>query len=117
MRTIVLVGLLIACGACGGSSPVAKTAPAAAHLAAAPGKATTGAPAAVAKASFPGAPATLAGDQLAWVLDAIVKRHGKVARQPLPPKDREASSKSQLLRLPRPRPPWVGNPTAAANCP
>jgi beta-lactamase class A len=77
MRTIVLAGLLIAVGACGGSSPAPKAAPPAAQ----PTK--PAAPPAAAKASFPGAPATAAGDQLAWVLDAIVKRHGKVERAEL----------------------------------
>jgi beta-lactamase class A len=68
MRTIVLAGLLIACG--GGAAPVPAPRPVP----------RPAAPAAPAKATFPGAPATPIGDQLAWVLDAIVKRHGKLER-------------------------------------
>jgi beta-lactamase class A len=78
MRTILLAGLLagllIACGG-GGAAPTPKPpvqAPPSAKPAAAPARPT-----------FPGAPATPAGDQLAWVLDAIVNRHGKVSRAEL----------------------------------
>ncbi len=72
MRTIVLAGLLIACG--GGAapapkprakpSPVAKPAPAPAPV----------------KPTFPGVPETPHKDQLTWVLDALVTRHGKLER-------------------------------------
>lgn len=70
MRTIVLAGLLIACG---GSPP----APTKVSPAAQPAKPP---PAAPTKPGFPGAPATATGDQLAWVLDALIKRHGKLER-------------------------------------
>jgi len=70
MRLIVLAGLLIACG-----SPPAAKPPAAAPP---PAK-----PAAPAKPTFAGAPVTPAGEQLAWVLDTIVERHGKVERPEL----------------------------------
>jgi beta-lactamase class A len=82
MRTIVLAGVLAGLLACGGGGaapapkPPAPTAPAA--PVAKPGLAP-----APAKAAFPGAPATPAGDQLAWVLDAIVSRQGKVDRAEL----------------------------------
>ncbi len=76
MRLFVLAGLLIASvSACGGAP--APTPPAAVP-AAAPAK-----PAAPAKATFPGAPVSPAGDQLAWVLDAIVHRKGKLERAEL----------------------------------
>ena len=74
MRTIVLAGLLVACG---GATPAPAPKP--------PGTA----PAAVkpapaqAKPRFPGTPATPSGDQLAWVLDVIVNRHGKLERAEL----------------------------------
>jgi beta-lactamase class A len=71
MRTLVLAGLLIACG--GGAAPPPKPAPAPAPVA----------PAAPAKPTFHGAPTTPAGEQLAWVLDAIVKRGGKLERAEL----------------------------------
>jgi beta-lactamase class A len=70
MRTIVLAGLLIACG---GSPPAPRPAPPAAQ----PAKPQPTAPS---RPSFPGAPATATGDQLAWVLDALIKRHGKLDR-------------------------------------
>ena len=77
MRMIVLVlaGLLIACG---GGAP-ARPAPAlpAAQAAKPPAKP------APTKPSFPGAPATATGEALAWVLDAIVARHGKLERAEL----------------------------------
>lgn len=72
MRTIVLAGLLFACG--GGAAPSPRP-----PVATPPG---TPAPK-PAKATFPGAPATPSGDQLAWVLDAAVKRHGKIERAEL----------------------------------
>jgi len=73
MRTIVLAGLLFACG--GGSvaptpRPPVATPPVTPALK-------------PAKATFPGAPATPSGDQLAWALDAIVKRRGKLDRAEL----------------------------------
>jgi len=72
MRTIVLAGLLFACG--GGVAPTPKP----------PGARTPVQPAPrPAKATYPGAPATPSGDQLAWALDAIVKRHGKLDRAEL----------------------------------
>jgi beta-lactamase class A len=76
MRTIVIAvaGVLIACG---GGAP-AKPAPAAAGQAAKPA-----AKPAPAKPSFPGAPATATGEALAWVLDAIIARHGKIERAEL----------------------------------
>jgi beta-lactamase class A len=88
MRTIVvmrpiLVGLLIVCEACGGSPPAAKPATPEAQPAKSGAPPAGPAKAAPAKASFPGAPATATGDQLAWVLDTIVKRHGKVERAEL----------------------------------
>src|SRR5262245_15935281 len=73
MRTIVLAGLLVACGG-GGAPPAPRPAPPPAKPAA------PAASAAPAKATFPGAPATPIGDQLAWVLDAIVRRHGQLDR-------------------------------------
>jgi beta-lactamase class A len=75
MRMIVLVlaGLLIACGG-GSAAPPALPAGQAAKP---PEKPVP------AKPSFPGAPATATGDALAWVLDAIVKRQGKVERAEL----------------------------------
>lgn len=76
MRTIVLAGLLIACGS-GSAPPGPRPAPAPPPARPAP------APPAVAKPTFPGAPATVTGDQLAWVLDAIIKRHGKLDRAEL----------------------------------
>jgi beta-lactamase class A len=72
MRTIVLAAALAACS-CGGAPPPSKP----------PAQAAKPAPARPpqpAKPSFPGVPATPAGDQLAWVLDAIVARHGKLDR-------------------------------------
>src|SRR5262249_23172768 len=81
MRTIVLAGLLFACG--GGGSGVAPTPR---PPVAAPPVMPTPRPAPrPAKATFPGAPATPSGDQLAWVLDAIVKRHGKLEGAELEP--------------------------------
>jgi beta-lactamase class A len=71
---LVLAGLLIACG----GGPAAPTPALPAGPAAKPP--ATPAPA---KPSFPGAPATAPGDALAWVLDAIVKRQGKVERAEL----------------------------------
>src|SRR5437764_58624 len=70
MRTIVLAGLLIACGS---PPPAPRPVP----------PAPRPAPAKPAKAMFPGTPATPSGDQLAWVLDAIIKRHGKLERAEL----------------------------------
>src|SRR5688500_10721138 len=71
---LVLAVLLVACG--GG-----PTAP----IPALPAGQSAKPPAqpAPAKPSFPGAPATATGDALAWVLDAIVKRQGKVERAEL----------------------------------
>jgi len=79
MRTIVLAGLLIACGG-GGATPAPKPPVQAKPLVQAPPAGPAQKPA---KATFPGAPATPAGDQLAWVLDKIVKRHGKLERAEL----------------------------------
>ena len=71
MRLNVLAGLLLASSlACGGAPAPAPVAPPPA-----PAK-----PAPVAKLVFPGAPTTPAGDQLSWVLDGIVRRHGKLER-------------------------------------
>src|SRR5262245_2213657 len=77
MRTILLVlaVLLIACG--GGPPAPAAPDPGAGQAAKPPAKPSP------AKPSFPGAPATATGDALAWVLDAIVKRQGKVERAEL----------------------------------
>jgi beta-lactamase class A len=71
MRTLVLAAWLIACG--GGAAPPPRPAPPPAPAQ----------PAAPAKAMFHGAPATPSGDQLAWVLDAIIKRQGKLERTEL----------------------------------
>src|SRR4051812_27355609 len=73
MRRIVLAGLLIACGG-GGAAPAPRPPVQVSPAKAAPKPA---------KAMFPGAPATPSGDQLAWVLDAVVKRHGKLDRAEL----------------------------------
>jgi beta-lactamase class A len=75
MRTIVLAGLLIACGG-GDASPAPRP------LSPAPVPAPPAAPP-TAKPTFPGAPATPSGDQLAWTLDAVVRRHGKLDRAEL----------------------------------
>ena len=75
MRTIVLAGLLIACG--GGRAAPAPKPPAPVS------PARPAPPPAAAKPTFPGAPATPIGDQLAWVLDAIVRRHGTLDRAEL----------------------------------
>jgi beta-lactamase class A len=83
MRTIVLpralaavlAGLVVACG--GGSPAPARKPP----VQAAPAKPAP--PPVPVKPSFPGAPATKAGDQLAWVLDVLVRRHGKLDRAEL----------------------------------
>jgi beta-lactamase class A len=68
----VVAGLVIACG--GGQpapppapKPPVQALPATPAPAPAPGKPT-----------FAGAPATPAGDQLAWLLDMLVRRHGKL---------------------------------------
>jgi len=82
MRTIVLAGLLIACGG-GGTAPAPRPPAAPATLAPPPKPMVPGAPATQAKPAFPGAPATPTGDQLAWVLDAIVRRHGTLGRAEL----------------------------------
>lgn len=66
MRLLVLAGLFAT--ACGGAPAPAPAVPPPAP------------PAAPAKATFPGAPVSPAGDQLAWVLDAIVHRGGAVAK-------------------------------------
>ena len=76
MRTIVLAGLLFACG--GGAAPTPRPPVARPPAQTAPPPAVT-----PAKAAYPGAPATPSGDQLAWTLDAIVKRHGKLDRAEL----------------------------------
>jgi beta-lactamase class A len=77
MRTSVLPAVLsIACIACSGAAPPAPTPPA-------PSEPVARAPSASTRPSFPGAPASPSGDQLAWVLDAIVRRHGKVERSEL----------------------------------
>jgi beta-lactamase class A len=80
MRTIVvagvLAGLVIACG--GGTAPGPK--PPVQAGTAAPRPAPAPKPT---KPTFPGAPATPVGDQLAWVLDVIVRRHGKLDRAEL----------------------------------
>jgi beta-lactamase class A len=65
MRLIVLAALLVACSAPPAPKPVAPP----------PAR-----PAEPPRATFPGAPVSPAGDQLAWVLDAIVHRHGAVDR-------------------------------------
>jgi len=82
MRTIAiaLAGLLIACG--GGSPAAPGPALPAGQAAKPPGSPATGKPG-TAKPSFPGTPATATGEQLAWVLDAIVTRHGKLDRAEL----------------------------------
>jgi beta-lactamase class A len=69
---------LAACG--GGAAAPVSPAPAAATPATPAAPAT---PAPPAKATFPGTPATPSGDQLAWVLDAIIKRQGKIERAEL----------------------------------
>ena len=69
MRLIVLAGLLVACSAPPAPKPVAPPPPAK--------------PTPPAKLTFPGVPVSPAGDQLAWVLDVIVKRHGVVTRPEL----------------------------------
>jgi beta-lactamase class A len=69
MRTIVLAALLFACGS---SPPAPRKVPAAQ-----PAKPQPTAPT---RPSFPGAPATATGDQLACVLDTLIKRHGKLER-------------------------------------
>jgi beta-lactamase class A len=74
MRTIVLAGLLFACGG-GGAAPTPR--PPVARPPVQPAQPPAVTPA---KATFPGAPATPSGDQLAWTLDAIVRRHGKPER-------------------------------------
>jgi beta-lactamase class A len=71
MRTIVLAGVLIACGGRAAPPQPAARAPAPAR------------PAAPVKPMFPGTPSTASGDQLAWVLDALVTRHGKLERAEL----------------------------------
>jgi len=76
MRTIVLAGLLFACG--GGAAPTPRPSVARPPVQPAAPPAVT-----PAKATFAGAPATPSGDQLAWTLDAIVKRHGKLERAEL----------------------------------
>jgi beta-lactamase class A len=74
MRLNVLAGLLLACSvACSAPPAPRPVAPAPAPPRPAPPP----------KLTFPGAPVTPAGDQLAWVLDAIVKRHGKLERPEL----------------------------------
>src|SRR5512139_2413300 len=75
MRLIVLAVLLIACGGPATPTPSLPTAP--------PSASSPAAPPRPARATFPGVPATPAGDQLAWVLDAIVARHGKLDRAEL----------------------------------
>jgi len=76
MRTIVLAGLLIACG---GANP----APAPTPRGTAPAAVKPAPASAQAVPRFPGAPATPSGDQLAWVLDVIVTRHGVLERAEL----------------------------------
>ena len=78
MRTIVLAGLLIACGGSGAAPTPRPQAPAPA-----PAPPAKPAPQPAAKATFPGVPATPSGDQLAWALDAVVRRHGKLERAEL----------------------------------
>jgi beta-lactamase class A len=77
MKRTLLSGLAWACVACGGASPPPKLKP----------QPLTVAPAPVAapprKFTFSGAPDTPAGDQLAWLLDALVNRHGKIDRAEL----------------------------------
>jgi beta-lactamase class A len=75
MRLFVLAGLLFACVAACGGAPAATPPPT--------GPVAPAKPAPPAKASFPGAPVSPAGDQLAWVLDLIARRQGKVLRPEL----------------------------------
>jgi beta-lactamase class A len=84
MRTIVLAALLIACGGGAASPPASAPRPAPNAAPAKPAPAApNAAPAAPARPTFAGTPATPAGDQLAWVLDAVVRRHGKLERAEL----------------------------------
>jgi beta-lactamase class A len=83
MRTIVLAGLLAGLVIGCGGSPASPAPKPAAQASPSPGRPAPAAPAAPTKPTYPGAPATRAGDQLAWVLDALVKRHGKLDRAEL----------------------------------
>lgn len=74
VSSVVSSALCIALAACGGApapAPVKKPPPVAAQ------------PPKPAPVVFPGAPATLAGQQLSWVLDVIEHRKGKVDRAEL----------------------------------
>lgn len=73
MRVVLLFALVAACGS--SAKPAALPAPPPVAKPAPPPPAK---PAAPAKASYPGVPDTLAGEHLAWVLDAFANRKGKV---------------------------------------
>lgn len=78
MRGLLPFVLLLA-SACGSSAPRPAAAPAPVVAPVAP-KPAPAKPVEPAKASYPGVPDTLAGEHLAWVLDAFAKRQGKVTR-------------------------------------
>lgn len=68
MRVAWIVAVLVACGSSSKPPPV-EPAPAPPPVAPAP----------PAKATFPGIPATVAGEHLAWILDAVANKQGVVA--------------------------------------
>jgi beta-lactamase class A len=71
MRTALILAFLIACGS-SSKKPVEPVIPPPAPAPVEP------APAAPPKVTFPGAPDTVAGEHLAWILDAIVNKEGAI---------------------------------------
>jgi beta-lactamase class A len=74
VRIVVIVCLGFACGSPATPKPVEPSSPPSS-----PPVEPEPAPPAAVKASFPGVPDTVAGEHLAWVLDAIVNHDGTVA--------------------------------------
>ena len=72
MRSVLVLAFLVACGS-------SKQKPAEPAFVEPPPAPVAPAPV-VAKATFPGAPDTVAGEHLAWILDAIVNKDGVVAQ-------------------------------------
>jgi beta-lactamase class A len=73
MRIALVLAFVIACGSSSKSKPVEPVVP--------PAPAPVApAPVVTAKVTFPGAPATVAGEHLAWILDAIVNKDGVVVQ-------------------------------------
>ncbi|HEY5946758.1 MAG TPA: serine hydrolase [Kofleriaceae bacterium] len=76
-RVLLLVSLATACGSGATTKPVQATSPPPA-ASPAPQKPVALAPPASTKATFPGLPDTVAGEHLAWILNAIANQDGVV---------------------------------------